>query len=331
MASRIAGFLRRKSGTMALVVLIIIFVNLALFLYAVNTEIFIYINSLMAFFIVPYFCISYLRFSKRLREIASFADNYLYDRLESKDPIEAKYLAIIEELKQSLKEKEGRNKQHYQEILEYYTVWVHQIKTPIAAMHLILDGANYDPEINMELIKIEDYVDMVLSYLKISEGTSDFLFNEVDLDTIITDNIKQYAPFFIHKKIRIDYKKTDLTIISDAKWLSFIIGQILSNALKYTKTGGTITIAVEGHDLEITDNGIGIKEEDLPLLFNKGYSGTIGREHKKATGLGLYLVKRFCDILDITPTITSKVSEGTKVTLSLPEKKPFFDRDKIVR
>ena len=331
MASRIAGFLRRKSGTMALVVLIIIFVNLALFLYAVNTEIFIYINSLMAFFIVPYFCISYLRFSKRLREIASFADNYLYDRLESKDPIEAKYLAIIEELKQSLKEKEERNKQHYQEILEYYTVWVHQIKTPIAAMHLILDGANYDPEINMELIKIEDYVDMVLSYLKISEGASDFLFNEVDLDTIITDNIKQYASFFIHKKIRVDYKKTDLTIISDAKWLSFIIGQILSNALKYTKTGGTITIAVEGHDLEITDNGIGIKEEDLPLLFNKGYSGTIGREHKKATGLGLYLVKRFCDILDITPTITSKVSEGTKVTLSLPEKRPFFDHDKIVR
>ncbi len=331
MATRIISFLRGKKGTIVLVGLIIMFVNLALFLYDVNSEIFIYINSLMAFFIIPYFYISYRHYYKHLREVELYGDKYLYEKMASEDLIEAKYLSIIEELKEALREKEDKDKRHYQEILDYYTIWVHQIKTPIAAMRMLIDGSNYNPQINIELLKIEDYVDMVLSYLKLEEGANDFLFNEVNLDTVITDNIKQYAPLFIHKKIKVDYKKTELIIISDSKWLSFIIGQILSNALKYTKSGGTISIVVEDHDLVITDTGIGIKEEDLPLLFNKGYSGTVGREYKKATGLGLYLVKRFCDILDITPTISSKVAEGTVVRLTLPKRKPFFDGDKIVR
>lgn len=242
----------------------------------------------------------------------------------AQDLLERNYLDKIDDLKRLSKKYSHQDINRYKELIDYYTIWVHQIKTPIAALKLILDE-NKDLKAMSELIRIEEYVEMVLSYLKVLDRDSDYVFKEVDLDKIINENIKYFKSTFIYKKIKINYTKVEYKFLSDEKWLSFIIGQILSNSLKYTKANGEIKIYMQDNILYIEDNGIGIKSDDLPRIFDKGYSGSVGRTYKRATGIGLYLSKKIADILDIEIKITSTINEGTKVGLVLHDNKRLFD------
>lgn len=215
----------------------------------------------------------------------------------------------------------------FNETTDYYTLWAHQIKTPISAMRLLLQSSPDEraPELTAELFKIEQYVDMVLGYLRVDSGSTDLLLRQVDLDAAVRQSIRKFARVFILKKQSLDFKETGLTVLTDEKWLCFVVEQLLSNALKYTREG-SICIYAEGQRLIIEDTGIGIHEEDLPRVFEKGFTGYNGRADKKSTGIGLYLCRRVLHMLGNTITIESEVGRGTRVSIDLsrPELIPKY-------
>lgn len=203
------------------------------------------------------------------------------------------------------------------ELQEYFLIWIHQIKTPITAGKLICDGDIENENvknIKKELIYIEDYTNMALSYLKMANHNTDMDISLVNLDDIINPLIKKYAILFISNNIKLEYKKLNVKVITDSKWCMVVIEQLLSNAIKYTKNGiVSISFNEKENYLEIKDNGIGIKDSDLPKIFDKGYSGFNGRQNQKSTGIGLFLVKQILDKLGQKVKLESKLGEGTSV------------------
>ena len=202
---------------------------------------------------------------------------------------------------------------------EYYTLWAHQIKTPIAAMRLLLQsGAGEEsPELSSELFKIEQYVEMVLSYIRLQSSSSDYVIREYDLDALVRQAVRKYAGQFIRKRLTVTLGELHCTVLTDEKWLCFVLEQLLSNAIKYTNRGG-ITITLEGNrTLCISDTGIGIPPEDLPRLGEQGFTGFNGRSDKRATGIGLYLCRIVLGRLSHSMEITSEIGSGTCVRLHL--------------
>ncbi len=215
----------------------------------------------------------------------------------------------------------------HEDMADYYSMWVHQIKTPIAAGRLTLQilEKEYPEEkklknLSVELFRIEQYAEMVLTYLRTESMSEDLSFQRIDLDGCIRQAIRKYAPQFIMRQIRVQFQETKQQVLTDEKWLSFVLEQLISNAIKYTKDGGVITISLSrepGIQLMIEDTGIGIREEDLPRIFEKGFTGYNGRRDKKASGIGLYLVKKILDKMGHGIIITSDEGQGTKVILNL--------------
>ena len=203
----------------------------------------------------------------------------------------------------------------YEEMMEYYTLWAHQIKTPIAAMRLLLSDKE-ESECEEELFKIEQYVEMVLTYLKVDHQGNDFQFEFVDIDSCIKQCIRKYVKLFIRKKLQLNYEARSLQVLTDEKWLCFVIEQLLSNAIKYTPSG-YVNIEVKDEMLIIEDSGIGIQKEDLPRVFEKGFTGYNGRKDKKSSGIGLYLVKQVCNRLGHKISIESELGKYTRVMIDL--------------
>ena len=214
-----------------------------------------------------------------------------------------------------------RSQQGYQELVEYYTVWAHQIKTPIAAMRLLLQDADTDEQRALleQVQSVEQYVEMVLGYLRLESPSSDYVIRNYALDDIVRQVVRKYASQFIRRKLRLEYTPLNVSVITDEKWLLFVIEQVLSNALKYTRSG-SVSITLEApKTLCIRDTGIGIAPEDLPRVFEKGFTGCNGRTDKRATGIGLYLCRRILEKLGHTIAITSTVGEGTTVRIGLQQ------------
>lgn len=236
------------------------------------------------------------------------------------------YHKIIEKLYEDLEKLTQENRKKNTDMVDYYSMWVHQIKTPIAAMNFLLDNEEVDQKIlQQELFKIERYVEMVLTYIRLDSISSDYVITKINLDEVVKDSVKKYATIFINKKIKLNYVSHETMVISDKKWLSFAIEQILGNSVKYTSTGGEITIKTCENKLIVEDNGMGIKEEDLPRIFEKGFTGFNGRYEKKSSGLGLYLCKKTLDKLGHHIEISSKVGEGTRVEITFPKEDTLRD------
>ncbi len=203
--------------------------------------------------------------------------------------------------------------------MEYFTVWAHQIKTPIAAMRLHLQNEDSDLSRNLsaELFRIEQYVQMVLTFLRLDSESTDYVFREYELDEIVKGAVRKFSSEFISRKLSLKYESLSVAVVTDEKWLSFVIEQVLSNALKYTPNG-SITISLVGEKtLRIEDTGIGIAPEDLPRIFENGYTGYNGRTDRKASGIGLYLCKRICTKLGHTITARAAVGRGTVIDIDL--------------
>lgn len=236
------------------------------------------------------------------------------------------YQKIIERLHNEVERLKIEDNKKMEDLADYYSMWIHQIKTPIAAMNFLLDNEETDVKVfKQELFKIERYVEMVLTYIRLGSETSDYVITSIDLDEVVRENIKKYATLFINKKIKLNYVSHETYVISDKKWLGFAFEQLLSNAIKYTKSGGEISINISESELIIEDSGIGIYEEDLPRIFEQSFTGLNGRYEKKSSGLGLYLCKKTLDKLQHKIEITSEVNKGTKVKVSFPKKDIFRD------
>ena len=239
-----------------------------------------------------------------------------YDTIEDED-----YRHIIEHLCREIRSIEAQTDSSRKEMIDYYSTWVHQIKTPIASMRLHLKTVDtvLARKLLSGLLHIEQYVDMVLTYLRMGSNTTDYVFREVALDNILRENIRKLRGDFIVKNLALQYEPSGVTVVSDEKWLSFVVGQILSNSLKYTKEGA-VTITMEAlKTLCIKDTGIGIAPEDLPRIFEQGYTGYNGREEKRASGIGLYLCKQICDRLGHTISVTSTPEVGTEVRIDFSQ------------
>jgi hypothetical protein len=207
-----------------------------------------------------------------------------------------------------------------QDSLDYYTTWVHQIKTPISVMQMQLQAEDTKEhrELLAELFRIEQYVEMVLNYIRLDSDTNDLVLQEQDVDEMIRGVIRKFAPQFIRRKLKLVYEPVEKTYITDAKWFSFILEQLISNAVKYTIEGGiTISLSQDKNVLSIGDTGIGIAPEDLPRIFEKGYTGYQGRTDKKATGLGLYLCKQAADKIGIRLRAESVPGTGSVFYMEL--------------
>ena len=319
-------YIRYKKGTICLFLGLLAIFDSGLFLYDSNIEVFLYVDTLALVFFLIYLFFSYQKFKTKIRILKEAKEKIMLEDMMLDDPskIDDLYLAIIEDLKDLVKEDRDERSSMYREMIDYYTLWAHQIKTPIAALKLLLAQSN-DTKIKIEVLKIESYVEMVMTYLKLNEDSKDYVFEKVSLAKVIKEEIRYHSTIFIYKKIEVSYDGIDVYVLSDEKWLAFIISQIISNALKYTNSGGHIKISYRDERLMIADDGIGIRKEDLPLVFEKGYSGTVGREDKRASGIGLYLTKKLCDILGIKITIDSKLDEGTIVTLTFNNKSKTFE------
>jgi len=208
------------------------------------------------------------------------------------------------------------------EMEDYFTLWVHQIKTPISAMRLLLqEESNEQKEVLLqELFKIEQYVEMVLSYLRLDSMSADLILKEYSLSDLVRQAVKKYSIIFIHKKIVLNLEEIDCSVLTDEKWLVFVLEQILSNSLKYTGEGGVINIYMSKtaqKTLIIEDTGIGIRQEDIPRIFEKGFTGYNGRMDKKSTGIGLYLSKQVLNKLSHSISVVSEVGAGTKISIDL--------------
>ena len=261
-----------------------------------------------------------------LKYLESNILNSMEDLPKSLDIRVEYYQKIIERLHNEVEKLKIDDNKKMEDLADYYSMWIHQIKTPIAAINFLLDNEEIDVKaFRQELFKIERYVEMVLTYIRLGSETSDYVITSINLDEVVRENIKKYATLFINKKIKLNYVSHETYVISDKKWLGFAFEQLLSNAIKYTKSGGEISINISESKLIIEDNGIGIYEEDLPRIFEQSFTGLNGRYEKKSSGLGLYLCKKTLDKLQHKIEITSEINKGTKVEITFPVKDTLRD------
>lgn len=281
------------------------------------------------FLLLVWFAVDYRRFAARLRLLRRLEQEITLSTEQLPEPdgaLEAQYQALVRALDADRRAQMTRSQRSYQDLVEYYTVWAHQIKTPIAAMELTLrqEDSPQARRLLGELSRIEQYVEMALTYLRLESAESDYVFRDCALDPIIRQSVKRFSAEFIGRKIRLDYAPVDYTLVTDEKWLGFVLEQLLSNALKYTRAG-SVRIFLEHETLCIADTGIGIAPEDLPRIFEKGYTGLNGRTDRKATGLGLYLCRRVCENLGIGLRAESTPGTGTTVFLELSQRQRRFE------
>lgn len=259
----------------------------------------------------------------KTEEICSNLENVIELLPQATDRKETQYQEIIRGLYEEMQQLQFNTNLKESEMKDYYSLWAHQIKTPLAAMRLMLQ--NDEKEISSyalqeELFKIEQYIEMVMHYLRLESMSSDMILREYRLKDIVNQAVKRNAVLFINSKLSIDIRDFDCRVITDEKWLLFVIEQLITNAVKYTPVGG-ITISLEKNNnkewLVIQDTGIGIKSEDLPRIFEKGFTGYNGRFDKRSTGIGLYLCKQVLDKLSHRIEVFSEVGRGTKACIDV--------------
>ncbi len=292
-------YLKSKLWFLALYALIFLMLCISFGLYGLPVKAVAYPMGLGILLVIAYLLLDYRKYKKQIAEISE---------LENK----------VARLTEMISSEKAKSRQR----MDYYSVWAHQIKTPIASMRLSLQGEDsaLSRKLGADLNRIESYADMVMTYLRLDSDSTDYVFSECDLDSIIKSCVRKFSGEFIARKIELIYEPVCETVLTDEKWLSFVIEQVLSNALKYTPSGSITIFMKPGQVLCISDTGIGIAPDDLPRIFEQGFTGYNGRTDKKASGIGLWLCKRICDDLGYEISAESGLGNGTTIMLDLSKK-----------
>lgn len=311
---------------------------LYMYLIGARKQDLVYAAVLDAILLLITVLVGFFRYSSKVKALSNALKRPVEEQAqlpEATDDVEMLYQRLLENQSIARSESESSAAIRQSQMRDYYSMWVHQIKTPISAMKLLLEvereelgqlicddeQSQYLLSDNMdsfedELFRIEEYVSMALQYQRVSSTENDFVLEKVSVDGVIRDTIKKYAKIMIRRHIGINYSGTGQEVYTDGKWLAFMLEQILSNAIKYTPHGVVTIETAEEKDrffITIKDTGIGIKAEDLPRVFEKGYTGYNGHADKKATGIGLYLCRQMADKLGHTIRMESEIGKGTKV------------------
>ena len=319
-------YLKHKRRELFMVIMFFLIYIITFALYNLTLKAVLYPAALCLLLCIICIIIDFARVKKEheaLAYVKAFSD-IISDRFPEAQSVEGEdYQQIIRMLIDEHSEFIAKSNKEYMDMVEYYSTWAHQIKTPIASMKLTLQNEDspLSRKLSNELLRIEQYVEMVMTFLRLNSESTDYVIREYDMDSIIRQALKKFSGEFIERRLSLIYEPLNISVITDEKWLSFVIEQVLSNALKYTPQG-SIKIALETpKKLSISDTGIGIAEEDLPRVFQQGYTGYNGRTDNKASGIGLYLCKRICTKLGHNIEIRSQVDKGTTVTIDLSQQK----------
>ena len=256
-----------------------------------------------------------------LVEAEVYRKEMLYSEREPKSPLECALAEKLEEREAELYQKKSDAENRYNDLVDYYTLWVHQIKTPIAASKLLVSEVTdrqLKQQLEQEIFKIDSYTNLVLQYLRLESFHDDLVLKKENIENLVKEVIRKYAIFFIQKGLSVDLHDLDKTVVTDEKWLLVVIEQILSNSLKYTNSGG-IEIYMEDQELCIKDTGIGIKNSDVLRVFERGFSGYNGRMTQQSSGLGLYLTQKISQELGHQIRIESELGQGTTVRIKFAE------------
>ncbi|MCI8302281.1 MAG: HAMP domain-containing histidine kinase [Oscillospiraceae bacterium] len=321
------GYVKEKAWLLALLGVCTGLFALVLALYDLPAEAAGYAGLLCLVVVLTTAVVDFSLWRRKIMELEAVAGQaaLALDKLPEPAGLkEQSYHALLLEMEGALRAAVSASDARAREAGDYYTMWVHQIKTPIAAMRLMLqeDGTQRGRELEAELFRVERYVELVLSYLRLGGGSTDYLIRESALDPILRQAVRKYAPLFIRGKVSLDLRETGLRVLTDEKWLQLVVEQVLSNAVKYAP-GGHVTVWAEGERLLIEDDGVGIAREDLPRIFDRGFTGCNGRMDKRATGIGLYLCGQICRRLGHTITVDSEQGRGTRVTIGLA--RPYLE------
>lgn len=295
--------------------------------FSLPTAAVLYTAAISLFFILLFFVIDFTSFMRKIRILRHCAEEITLtteNLPEPRNAVEREYAKMIEILSCEKSSILNENAKKLSDLSDYYTIWAHQIKTPIAAAQLVLQSGIDEDELSEQLRRIEEYVQMAMCYARLSSESTDFVFGEIDADELIRGEIRKFSSQFIRKKLSLDLKNTKKVVISDKKWLGFVIGQVLSNAVKYTNSGSVSVYFEEPLTLCVKDTGIGISPEDLPRIFEKGYTGLNGRIDGKASGIGLYLCDTICRRLGHKITAQSD-NTGTLIKIDLRREKINFE------
>lgn len=311
---------------------------LYMYLIGARKQDLVYAAVLDAILLLITVLVGFFRYSSKVKALSNALKRPVEEQAqlpEATDDVEILYHRLLENQSIARSESESSAAIRQSQMRDYYSMWVHQIKTPISAMKLLLEAEREElgqlicddeqsqcllsdnmDSFEDELFRIEEYVSMALQYQRVSSTENDFVLEKVSVDGVIRDTIKKYAKIMIRRHIGMNYSGTGQEVYTDGKWLAFMLEQILSNAIKYTPHGVVTIETAEEKDrffITIKDTGIGIKAEDLPRVFEKGYTGYNGHADKKATGIGLYLCRQMADKLGHTIRMESEIGKGTKV------------------
>ena len=315
------SYLYSRRFFLALLILLLGFILLFAFVFDAYRSLLEYVALLLAF-------LSFLFIgADAWTAFKGYRSQKLQVAAQAQTPLEKLLQERVEELEYEQKNQILVEQEKYNDLLDYYTLWVHQVKTPIAASSLLigdLKDKEAKSQLEQELFKIESYVHLVLQYLRLESFHDDLVLKQENLADLVREVVKKYALFFIQQGLSLNLHDLDHTIVTDKKWFLVILEQVLSNSLKYTKEG-SIEIYFHEDRLYIKDTGLGIQNADLLRVFERGFSGYNGRLTQQSSGLGLYLSKKIADQLGHKIAIDSQVGQGTTVSIAFPEKKLIFE------
>ena len=309
------AYLRSRSRLFVYLLSLTFLVLLFQFLFASLGIYFLYFFLLCCFITILFFTWDILV------EMQVYRQEILYGEREAQSPLEIALAEKLEAREMELYQQRSDSERKLTDLLDYYTLWVHQIKTPIAASQLLVAEVadrQLKQQLEQEIFKIDSYTNLVLQYLRLESFHDDLVLKQVQIEDLVKEIIRKYALFFIQKGLNVNLHDLDTEIVTDKKWLLVVIEQIISNSLKYTKEGG-LEIYMEGQELCIKDTGIGIKNSDVLRVFERGFSGYNGRLTQQSSGLGLYLSKKISEELGHQIRIESEVGKGTIVRIQFAQ------------
>lgn len=326
---KLRDYLKDEIISITIVVLIAILITVILRMFNCPTFLIVYIPALVLGAELMTLIYNYFRrknfYDNFIRILDNLSEKYLItEMIDNPHFLEGQIMVdCIYEIDKSMKEHLKDCNYRQSELKEYIEMWCHEVKTPVATSQLIIENNPnaINESIKEELVKIDDYVEQVLFYARSENVEKDYLIKDVMLNELVNSVIKRNKKDLINKRIKIELDNLDITVASDKKWLEFILNQIINNAIKYVEQNPVISLTAQKYkdrvELMIQDNGIGILENEVDRVFDKGFTGTIGRSKQKSTGIGLYLCKKLCLRLNHEIKISSN-NAGTVVTLIFP-------------
>ena len=320
-------------------IIYIILISIYLKAMEIETPVIIIVVAISTIFFCAGFIISYMKSNKYLKDIDKMMDNltekYLITEIMPK-PSRAERLAyyrILKKANKSMLENISIIKQQQKDYKEYIESWVHEIKIPITSVKLLCENNKSDitTKIDEEIEEINNFVEQALFYARMDQVSNDFMIKNINLNNVIKNVLARNKKIMIQNNMKVELSKVNTNCYTDEKWLEFIVNQIIQNAIKYRKEKNaniviTISENKENVILNIKDNGIGIKTSEIDRIFDKGFTGTNGRNQKKSTGIGLYLCKRLCQEIGMEIEANSKENEFTEIKIIIPRNKKIDEK-----